>query len=553
MNRHLLPALYTVLMVAGVLFVVPNSAYAEQANHDRIAMDDSLRSVEQIRAEIDRVEAEITDTKSQLENADEGDREQLETELASLEQELEELQSELSAAEALSDEGWGFEEYEESDEEFDWEYDSDGMDEVMEFGSEFFKKYPPIFDMPFPLETGFAKSFVRYNRAEGFYLGAAKTKRLNWHSEKVIVSTGFLGYGFANHHWRYGLGLYAPIYFENDIIEIGAEGHSTTDSKDQWMIGLEENSLMAFFANEDFMDYFERQGYSASANWYHRFDDEAASRFGIAYMHDTYDAMIKKTDWALFGWDKEFRENPIENNDLYRELLADDEDARPNRFMIGNLNSIFVSASLKTTPDDSRAHGWDANLTFETAGDFLAGDYEFDQLIVDVRRYQPLGEYFNFNTRLRLGGSSGYLPYQRTFDVGGIGTLPAYRFKEFTGANMGLYSAELIVKSSIAGVSDGWFSRLMDNFNVILFYDVGAVASSEPPVLTPEEIGNEIIPLAPYSAGIADGIGDLADVEWKNSLGVAVGNENGTYRIGVAWRMDGSNTPEFVFRLSSPF
>lgn len=502
------------------------------------AAQDSIRALEEIRAEHNRLATELKALRAELEQvkaeAESPARDErigdIEGRMQDIETRLEALERSIGTERTDEWESWD-EEWEEWDEEdksteesSSWKWWSeDDEEDQFDLDETFFKKYPGNYPWSFPLTSRLHETFIRYNRVEGLYIGLAQPKRLYWHSKPWLVSTGSLGYGFANHTWRYSLGLYFPIYFEDQIIEIGAEGHSFTDSKDQWSFDRDENTLTAIVAREDFLDYFQREGFTATASWYYREGSDLNLRATVGYAHDTYGNMNRATNWSIFGGDKQFRPNPRIND--------------------GNLNSVVFSAGVNTLADlDVRDHGWDVQFQFEKAGDFAAGDFAFSQVLMDVRRYQPLGEHVNLNLRLRGGMSDGTLPQQRAFELGGPGTLPGYRFKEFSGSSVALVNAEFIVRSTIAGNARGWARRVLSSTNLIFFADAGSVNAVDP--LVTRNRDNGVLPAE---------FGDEFMSEWKSDVGVALGSADGNFRIGAAWRLDRSDSPALVIRFSRPF
>ncbi|MDX9758143.1 MAG: BamA/TamA family outer membrane protein [Bacteroidota bacterium] len=522
------------LLLLGAL-LLPSAFLSAQVE---TAAQDSLRVLEEIRAEHSRLAAELETLRTELDTvkgrAESPERDER---IDDLERRMDDVRMRLEAIErSIGDhrddewEQWDdeWETWDEEDDEdgtsADWKWWSDDdMEDQFDIDETFFKRYPGNFPWSFPLTSRLHETFIRYNRVEGLYLGLAQSKRLYWHSKPWLVSTGSLGYGFANHTWRYSLGLYFPIYLENQILEFGAEGHSVTDSKDQWSFDRDENTFTAIVAREDFLDYFERAGFTATAAWYYRGEEDLNLRATIGYAHDTYESMDRATNWSIFGGDKQFRQNPRIND--------------------GNLNSLVLTLGMNTLADlDVRDHGWDAQIQYEKAGDFAAGDFAFSQVLVDLRRYQPLGDHINLNLRMRGGVSDGMLPRQRAFELGGPGTLPAYRFKEFAGGGMALVNAEFIVRSSIVGNARGWARRLLAATNLIFFADAGSVSAVTPVSAAGIEHG-----ALPAASG-----DDFLD-DWKSDIGVAFGSADGNFRIGAAWRLDRAESPALVVRLSRPF
>jgi outer membrane protein assembly factor BamA len=248
----------------------------------------------------------------------------------------------------------------------------------------------------------------------------------------------------------------------------------------------------------------------------------------FGYVHDTYQSLDKNTNWSLFGGDKVVRENPAIND--------------------GNLNSFVLMLGGSNAPASSSArHGWDIKATLENAGGVAKGDYDFRQYTVDIRRYQPLLKFLDMNLRLRGGASSGDVPLQRSFDLGGVSTLQGYRYKEFSGTHFALVNLEFILKSNFADYSTGWLSTLMSSINLILFADAGM--TNNVPGFT---YGDQLAATrASYTTSFADGFTDMK--EWKSDLGFAVGSAGGAFRIGAAWRLDRSEKPNLIVRFSRPF
>ena len=175
-----------------------------------------------------------------------------------------------------------------------------------------------------------------------------------------------------------------------------------TDSKDQWRISSLENSLASFFLHEDFRDYYWKEGGKVHTAYLVR-DHELFGEVRLAYQIDRYRSMDNSADWALFGGHKSFRDNPQINE--------------------GTMRSIGTLAGFSTASRSQYGtEGWNVYATAEFAGGGLGGDFRFEQYILDVRRYQPLGYHDNFNVRLRAGTSHGTLPLQKSYQIGGVGT-----------------------------------------------------------------------------------------------------------------------------------
>jgi hypothetical protein len=292
--RRILFASCTLL---ALMILLPAAAAAQDKAADSLRLHQKLESQ---RTAVDKDIAAVTAELAAARKAAESDgataeqKEQvpaLEARLTDLQGRKTDIDARIGALER-GEQVTDMDEWEEWDSEWESDSDSSGVamgkdwtlwdksenDDEFDVKNELFKKFPGNYPWMFPLTSRLHESFIRYNRVEGLYLGIAQSKRLYWHSKPKLTSTGSLGYGFLNHRWRYSLGLYLPFYLENQIIEVGGEGHSFTDSKDQWIVDRDENSFTAFFAREDYMDYFSRDGYSVTGAWYYRSEEGLSAR-----------------------------------------------------------------------------------------------------------------------------------------------------------------------------------------------------------------------------------------------------------------------------------
>lgn len=389
-----------------------------------------------------------------------------------------------------------------------------------------FSKSGKTFDVPWRSEQAFFGNFFfldncifRYNRVESIFLGIGTEKKYNWDGEKNWNAYGSIGWGFKSHTWRGNLGLTHQFAFSSDkrytIIEVGAEGYTFTDTKDQWIISQNENTAAAFLIHEDFRNYFERKGYSIFSAWYSK-HDYIKSEIKLAYLIDSYDSLVNKVDWSLFGGHKNFRLNPPINP--------------------GKMRSIMFSGGISTMTKTTRAtDGWSAYGIVELAKKNWGSDFAFDQYTLDVRRFQPLGKYEAFNVRLRLGSSCGVLPVQKVFELGGLGTTNAFPFKSDMGNRMMLVNAEFIFNGNILNDLNFWPTWLFQHVNIILSTDAGFTRN------------------IPSSAAATEGFSGIKLNEFHHDFGVAFGNRTGSMRIGFSWRTDWSAPLQFLLRLNRPF
>lgn len=367
-----------------------------------------------------------------------------------------------------------------------------------------------------PETTNLDNFIFRYNRVEGLFLGMGSEKRYYWDGQKQYSTYGSIGYGFKSHNWRGNLGLSRQFAFdEGQLFEFEIEGHSLTDSKEDWLIGTGENTAAAFFIHEDFRDYFQRSGFGVNAGYVAQ-RDYLTGQVKVGYLSDEYTSMTNQTEWSLFGGNKVFRLNPLINE--------------------GMMRSVVGSAGLSTvTTTIYGPEGWSMLATAEVAKQSLKSEFEFNRYVGDIRRYQPLGRYDNLNVRVRVGSSEGVLPIQETFDMGGLGTIPAFPFKGETGNRMLLMNAELVINGDFLGDLDFWPSWLLREINFVVLSDAGLVR------------------MVPSTALWTDGFDDIHFSDFQHDVGVGVGTRSGSVRIAFVWRTDRSEPARLIFRVVRPF
>ncbi|MGH2568142.1 MAG: hypothetical protein ACRDGA_07365, partial [Bacteroidota bacterium] len=356
----------------------------------------------------------------------------------------------------------------------------------------------------------------RYNRVEGVFLGLGSEKRYYWDGYRDYSAYGSVGYGFKSHRWRLNLGVARQFVLdEGHLLEVGVEGHNITDTKDQWLIRQGENTAAAFFIHEDYRDYFGRAGWGLNTAYTVQLED-FTGQFKVEYLLDTYRSMDNRTEWSLFGGDKVFRPNPAIQDGKMRSVVA----------------SLGVSTVSKTMEGQE---GWSAFGTAEFAEDSFGGDFGFRQYVADIRRYQPLSRYDNFNIRLRVGTSEGELPPQKLYELGGLSTVQVLPFKSMAGNRMLLANAEYIVNGNFLHDIKFWPSWLMRQINFVVLGDAGWMRSVRP------------------SASFDAGFGELQLKQFRSNLGVGVSTRSGSFRIAYLWSTDGTNLNRTIFRFSRPF
>lgn len=347
---------------------------------------------------------------------------------------------------------------------------------------------------------------AHYNRVDGLYLGGSLPRKYRGFAN--IGMFGFGGYGFKAKRWQYQGG--AEFYIGREFCTaLGAEAHDFTDTEDGWIIPRDENTAAALFIKEDFQDYYRRKGFSIFGS--QSFGDDFKLTAG--YRRDDLLTLENRAVWSLFGGKKKFRQNPTIDE--------------------GRLVSYFAEFGWDGRDHErSPRRGWFMNVMAEVSRPSFESDFDYDRVIVDVRRYIPIGYGKNLDVRLRAGSSSGVLPAQFFFDLGGISTLQGHRYKELTGNRMLLGSLEYRMNAGRSRLHD---IPILSEFNLILFVDSGMI----------------------WKVDEGAGLARFENFDWnrlKTDIGVAITDNDGRVRLNFAKRTDRGNDDLVVtFRLNRAF
>jgi hypothetical protein len=200
------------------------------------------------------------------------------------------------------------------------------------------------------------------------------------------------------------------------------------------------------------------------------------------------------------------------------------------------MRSVLASAGISTESKTARGpEGWSIYGAFEYGPRAMGGEFNFDQYILDIRRFQPMSSFDNLNIRLRAGTSDGTLPLQKAYDLGGLGTLNAFPFKSETGNRMILFNAEYIMNGSILDDLDFWPSWIFDHVNLLFFTDAGMIRIAVP------------------GSGPTEGFENITWREFRHDFGAGFSNRSGSFRVGIAWRTDVKAPARFILRFTRPF
>lgn len=193
-----------------------------------------------------------------------------------------------------------------------------------------------------------------------------------------------------------------------------------------------ENGWSAFLLQRDYRDYFERRG-GGGAAWV---NPTRTLRFEVSLRRDRERSLLATDPWSLFRNSDHWRRNPLSDDGHYFTTgLQLDLDTRNER------EAPSTGWLLRARYEHSTSDDVAPVMLPETVRPPIptGGGYQFDRLLLDLRRYSRLTPSLRVNTRLRADGWIGgdRLPVQRRVSLGGPDLLPGYAFRSFTCAPSG--------------------------------------------------------------------------------------------------------------------
>ncbi len=342
-----------------------------------------------------------------------------------------------------------------------------------------------------------------YNRIDGL----APYAKITFSDNDSLLPTVWLqaGYGFASQRGRFELGLEQTLWRKRPL-SFGAVFYRNLSSDDDWLLTNHENTAFALLATEDFKDYYEAEG----GLLYLKFIPYQTVKMNTAYRYEETNWLdAHRHLWSMFGGDKLFRDNFSTVDSPYREHGMGEIDTTTNAFL-----STTIDWKTLDKDDLFSRSGWFITQKFEWSHPNLKSDFDYRRYTTILRRYQKVNQYSMVLLRAMFSGSDGYLPMNKRFYLGGLGTLRGYKHKEYMGNRFWMTNIEYR------------FTYPRSNFAASVFWDAGQIANSK---LT-------------------------SDIDIKQSIGVAlfIGTD---IRINLSKRLDRSydNTPKIYVRLDHVF
>lgn len=148
---------------------------------------------------------------------------------------------------------------------------------------------------------------------------------------------------------------------------------------------------------------------------------------------------------------------------IYAGFKNEDVTVQPEQYHYLNGVSRSLTGSIRTDTRDNVFNpttGRFDSASLEVDGGLIGGDYNYEKLTFDIRRFYPVRKKQVFAARANYGIGKGNIPQFDWFDLGGVNSLRGYDDYQFAGTKMVLYNIE-------------YRFTLSGNLSLVAFSDAG--------------------------------------------------------------------------------
>jgi hypothetical protein len=378
-------------------------------------------------------------------------------------------------------------------------------------------------------------SMIDFNRVTGFFLGLGTPGQVDLGPHDELGVDGSFGYGFASKRWEYRLGgeFRLPLadvkkieedtsfkhhFYSPPTLAVGAGFHNITSTDDVWRESRLENALDAFFAREDFRDYYKLAGWDA----YLAFRPILNTELRFDWRSDHYDSLQQDVFYGRFGGNKVLPPNPAVAQGQMNSLAITGQNEHVHTRYLTVTNIFGDSVEIQQLKGRS-------NLFQIELGHMPGSDFGFNRYLLDSREFNPILHGLSIDTRLRFEATTGDMLPQKMEFLGGPGSLPAFYQNSIGGNRMLLLNTEVRFNLNIFSV----FFHSPD-LNLIIYNDFAkmGIAGDGESILQGFQFSGASSILYNYGIGLG----------WTNGI-----------QIGASWRTDIKTDPRVMFRLERPF
>ena len=283
-----------------------------------------------------------------------------------------------------------------------------------------------------------------YNRVEGVPIVFGP--QLEWHFNNQFTGRldirGILRTASDEDQLRDDFGYLARAELRvngNRGMGVGLRGYSVVNAIEEHPLSREEVGWSAFLFQRDQRDYFLQKGVAGYIYAY----PSRRLRLEGSLRYDKEQSVRANDPWSLFRNSDRWRPNPLIDDGHYTTAsLALELDTRNDRDLPSS------GWWLQTMVERSWSNDVGPIALPSTVRPAIptAGDYAFNKVTVDLRRYNRIAANLQMGARILATGYAGGdpLPIQRRVSLGGSDLLPGYDFRAFTCAPAGFSDASLL-------------------------------------------------------------------------------------------------------------
>ena len=219
---------------------------------------------------------------------------------------------------------------------------------------------------------------------------------------------------------------------------IGVRGYSVVNAIEEQPLGREEVGWSAFLFQRDQRDYFLQKGVAGYINAFL----SRQLRVETSLRYDKEESVRANDPWSLFRNSDRWRANPLIDDGHYTTAAVSVELDTRNDEDFPTSGWLFRTVAERSWSNDVAPIALPGTIR---AAIPTGGDYAFNRLTFDLRRYNRIASNLLLGTRIFASGYAGGdpLPIQRRVSLGGADLLPGYEFRAFTCAPAGFKDASL--------------------------------------------------------------------------------------------------------------
>jgi len=294
-----------------------------------------------------------------------------------------------------------------------------------------------------------------YDKVDGARPGIKLFFQDTWMTPKI----GFWSaYAVQSERWQYRLFFEQRLSAGRDI-RLGGEYARFTDTEDKLFIYPLENTIVALLANEDYRDYFGRQGGRLWAT------AEVRERHTATIEYENYDYRWRDAApklWSLFWTGRDFRENFGVLDDMVDGLISLEHFERKVSLLRLSYRVSEPERDRYVTGLGYRGEGF-----WEIGGGALKGGWEYSRIFLRGAVWYDFAGRHHILLRAFGGKARHDVPAPKLFYLGGPASLRGYRVKQFVGDEAFLATVEYSIR---------FWKHAITDASLVLFYDIGRAA-----------------------------------------------------------------------------